>query len=172
MADLPSMNTAIKLLLVEDEPDLRDILSEELGALNFEIVTAKSGKDGLSMIQSDSAIAAVISDIKMPEMSGIEFLQKTRSLGVEVPFVFLTGFADKMILTEALQLGAIDCLDKPYKPDALLSSVREALRFGVTLKGIRSEYDRLFEKYEITPEDQKKIRDLQTRVFEARFGSK
>ncbi len=162
------MNPAPSLLIVEDEQDLRDILSEELSTLNFRVLTAKDGVEALDLIKRDSQIIAVLSDIKMPQMTGLQFLEKARTLGYEMPVVFLTGNSEKALLTEALRLGAMGFIEKPFKTDDLLHTVKQALRLGLLLRGIKGEFQRLFEKYDISPDDQKKIWELQSRALAVR----
>ena len=125
-----------RLLIVDDEEQLLDILVAELSELElprgFEISTAKNGADALALI-GRQPFEAVLSDIMMPVMSGLEFLHHARAAGHELPVIFLTGAIDKDKAIEALRLGAFDILEKPWDREQLGSSVVQALTLGAQI---------------------------------------
>lgn len=151
-------NDRFKILLIEDEPDLRLALKDEIEVLNFDVVTASCGEDALNTLKTDSLIIAALSDIRMPGMSGLECLQKAREIGLNMPFVFITGFPQKDLITEALRLGAVDFLEKPCSSKDLVRSVRQALRLGMFVRSVHSEFEKLADKYAVSESDRQRFR--------------
>jgi two-component system repressor protein LuxO len=162
------MSKKNKLLVVEDETDLLNALTEELKPLHFEVVTAKTGNEAFEKIKDDQQIIAVLSDIVMPGMSGIDCLKKIRDLGNEIPFVFLTGNGNKESLTEALRFGATDFLDKPCSPEVLVTTVRHALRIGMFIRALDAEIENMVTKYRISAADHDRLRTFQRAALTGR----
>ena len=162
------MNVKYKLLVVEDETDLLNALTEELRPLHFEVVNAKTGNEAFEKIKGDQKIIAVLSDIVMPGLSGLDCLRRIRDLGNEIPFVFLTGNGSKESLTEALRFGATDFLDKPCSPDILVATVRHALRVGMFIRALDVEINNLVTKYQISEADHDRLRTFQRAALTGR----
>ncbi len=162
------MGKKFKLLVVEDETDLLNTLAEELKLLHFEVVTTKTGIEALEKIKSDQQIIAVLTDIVMPGMSGIDCLKRIRETGSEIPFVFLTGNGSKESITEALRWGAMDFLDKPCSSEILVATVRHALRIGMFIRALDTEIDNLVSKYQISAADQDRLRTFQRAALTGR----
>lgn len=130
------------VLVVEDEKELADLVVGKLRGEGLECIHAESGSAALKVLgeprQDGSAIDAVLSDIKMPQMTGLELLEKCRKDAVNVPFVFLTAYADKDKAVAALRLGAVDMLDKPFDFSQLVKTVRAALEVGIAVRMVES----------------------------------
>jgi two-component system, LuxR family, response regulator FixJ len=115
--------------IIDDDDALRDSLVFLLSTVSID---AKSYESVTSYL-SDSkrgASGCIITDVRMPGMSGIEFLRRLKSEGVSVPVIVMTGHGDVPLAVEAMKLGAFDFLEKPFDDDALLASVRAALGVG------------------------------------------
>lgn len=135
-----------RILIVDDEIDLTEILKDDLQELNCEIVIAYDGAQALSLIiksEDGQPFDAVLSDLNMPKMNGLELIQAVRMQGIEVPFVFLTGYADKENAVRALKFGAFDFLEKPYNLEDLAKVTSEAVSLGSTLRTVNSEIEQL-----------------------------
>lgn len=145
------------LLIAEDEPDISDVLHEQLWPLGYPIVTARTGKEMLEKIRSNPLISGVLSDINMPEMTGIEVLQKIREEGIDLPIIFLTGYWQKDTIAKALQLGALDYIEKPYKIEELKPKVAQLMEIGSQIKSVDQELAEMAAKYQIKSEDLKKF---------------
>jgi DNA-binding NtrC family response regulator len=117
------------LLIVDDEEMLRDILVEQLQCLGVHIETAPDGQAALEILRSQT-IEAVLCDISMPQMTGLELFQAVNMLDLHTPFVFLTAYDDKRSLMKALRLGAMDFILKPFDSKELISVVERALEIG------------------------------------------
>ncbi len=82
---------------------------------------------------------AILSDFNMPRMNGLELLMEIRDLKIEIPFVFLTGFADKEKVIQAMRLGAMDFLEKPCPDNLLIETVTKAANLGRAMKTLEFE---------------------------------
>ncbi len=117
-----------KILIVEDEKAiagvLQNILSDELP--DYEISIAADGLEGYKLIEKDD-FALVISDIKMPKLSGTELLRQALTLKPETTFVMISGHADIDVAVDCLKDGAYDFISKPIDINRLITSVKNAL---------------------------------------------
>lgn len=114
-----------RILIVDDEKDIRDLLSDQLSELKVEIVTAADGLEALELIRTQK-FNAILCDVTMPRMTGIELLKTIRKEGNHTPFVILTGYASNTA-AEALSLGAFDFLQKPWDEYGLMMVMRKAI---------------------------------------------
>ncbi len=115
-----------KILIVEDEPNMRKTLSSILEEKDFVCIKAEDAKEGLKILSREN-ISLVISDIKMPQMDGIQFLRQMRSDGYEIPVIFITAYGSFDSAVEALRLGAYDYITKPFEPETVIHTVKRAL---------------------------------------------
>jgi DNA-binding NarL/FixJ family response regulator len=113
------------LLIVDDDDNFRMGLKETLAAvLNISIIEVSSAKAALEVLKTQH-VSAILSDIKMPEMDGIEFVTCTRALGLLQPVIFITGHADKDSAIQALRLGAVEYIEKPFRTSELIQAVKK-----------------------------------------------
>ncbi|MGK5085575.1 response regulator [Bdellovibrionota bacterium FG-1] len=108
----PQNLTPIDVLLVDDEPEICQLLSEIVTEQGFSVDTACDGQDALEQLRQRE-VAAVICDFQMPRMSGIELLTQMRPKGLDIPVVMLTAHGDRQFVLQALRLGAFDFMRKP-----------------------------------------------------------
>src|SRR5215475_12684102 len=112
--------------VIDDDEAARHSLAFLLGAAKISAKTYESATaflNGLAEVKS----GCIITDVRMPGMSGIELLHKLKQLGVTVPVIVVTGHADVPLAVEAMKIGAVDFLEKPFDYEALLQAVRSAL---------------------------------------------
>lgn len=103
---------SVCVLLVEDEPLVRESIREHLERRNYRCLEAASGVEALRILQNQSP-DVIVSDIAMPGMNGIEFLIKSRALGCQLPAILLTAVNDTSVLVLGREAGAFCCLPKP-----------------------------------------------------------
>lgn len=113
----------MKILLVDDEPEILEVIAEFLELKGHAVETANNGKSGLDMVLGHNDFDLVFSDIGMPEMDGLTLLEKIRSNAIDTPVILISGQGDVSNTIRALQLGALDFIVKPV----YLKSVEEAL---------------------------------------------
>ena len=117
----------MKLLIAEDEIDLAEALTAFFEKNQFTVDAVHNGADAFDYAR-EGAYDAVILDVMMPKMNGIEVLRRLREEGVNSPVMMLTAKAQKDDRVEGFDAGADDYLPKPFAPDELLSRVRALLR--------------------------------------------
>jgi two-component system, LuxR family, response regulator FixJ len=112
--------------VIDDDDAARDSLSFLLRSARIEVRTYETAPAFLNVMKTLS-LGCVITDVRMPEMTGIELLRRLREMGSEVPVIVITGHGDIPLAVEAMKFGASDFFEKPYDDDALIGAVRSAL---------------------------------------------
>jgi DNA-binding response OmpR family regulator len=114
------------ILVVDDDPDLREAIAFDLRRRNYEVLCAASGREALEIVKA-RPLDMVISDVRMPDGDGIELLKELRKHHYETPvLMFVTGFAD-LSLEEAYQLGADAVFSKPFVRRDFFAAIEAAL---------------------------------------------
>jgi CheY-like chemotaxis protein len=118
-----------RLLVVDDNEDNRDMLARRLRRRGYEVTTAESGAHALDLISSANQFDAVLLDVMMPDITGLEVLAKlrTRFSKEQLPVVMATARSDSEDVVEALRLGANDYVTKPINLDEIISALEVAL---------------------------------------------
>ena len=112
--------------IIDDDDLMRSSLQGLLKAAGFSARTFASAEDFLNSGQQHH-IACVITDIRMPGMSGLELQARLNAEGCRIPIIFITAHGDAKMRTQALRSGAVEFLAKPFDDEALIESVRAAL---------------------------------------------
>ncbi len=134
-----------RLLIVEDEPELRFLLKESLSRLALEIHLAEDGEQAFEMAMLER-YDAILTDISLPKMTGTDFFEKLRQHHVQVPIVFLTASGDKDNLLRCLRLGAFDFIERPFQIDSLIQVVKKAIEVGSTQHRVEEMKFKVFHK--------------------------
>lgn len=133
-----------KVLVVDDDAFIRDILADILQAADYEVATAEDGVEAFAKYGTDAGIRLIISDMNMPQMSGLELITKLREKGSDVPVVILTGNNEIQLAINALNCGANDYLLKD-------ENIQETVSISVS---------RVLEKYELRRQNLQLMADL------------
>lgn len=112
--------------IIDDDEPTRDSLVFLLASSGFPAKAHESGTAFLSMF-SEIAPACVITDVRMPDIHGIDLLRAVKARRPETPVIVVTGHGDIALAVEAMKLGASDFLEKPYADDAMIAAVERAL---------------------------------------------
>lgn len=116
------------LLLVDDEENILKAIRRALRSINVNVLMASSGKQGLEFL-SQQSVNLIISDMRMPEMTGAEFLSQAAQLYPDIPRILMTGYSDMESTVQAINEGRIsNYLPKPWNDDALKSIVADGLQ--------------------------------------------
>jgi putative nucleotidyltransferase with HDIG domain len=116
-----------RILVVDDEETIREIVSSMLGGAHFQTRQAASGVEALSILESGDDFDLVLSDLMMAEMDGIALLERAKERYPDMPIVMVTAVHDIQVALQALRNGAYDYLLKPFEREQLLATVRRAL---------------------------------------------
>jgi len=131
-----------KMLVVDDEPDNLDLLYRTFRR-DFDVLRAESGVNALSLLSTEGEVAVIISDQRMPEMKGTEFLSKTVPQFPDTVRIILTGFTDVEDLVEAINTGQVyKYITKPWDPNELKAVVQRAAETYELLKQRTEELHR------------------------------
>jgi two-component system, NtrC family, response regulator HydG len=111
--------------VIDDDQGVRESMERMLRGAGYTVQSAGSGEEGLSLARGN-AFDVILSDMRMPDISGIDVLQKLRDQRVDSAFIMMTGFGTVDTAVEAMKLGAVDFVQKPFFRDELLMRVRSA----------------------------------------------
>ncbi len=118
------------VLVVDDEPDVRKVVRMTLEKAGYDVLEAEDGEKAIKEIKKGEhaiLLNLIITDIRMPNMNGIDVINYYRKEWPSVPLIVLTGFPDLDMATAVLQHGVVDYLVKPVEAEKLRSSVAQAL---------------------------------------------
>jgi two-component system NtrC family response regulator len=138
--------TKTRILVVDDDDNLRWVVRTQLEDAGYEVATAADGPAALADIQ-ESRPALVLTDLKMPGMSGLELLDKIRTNEPELPVIVITAFGTIQSAVEAVKRGAYDYLSKPIDYDDLLLGIKRALHHTYLIEEVRTLRQSLDRKY-------------------------
>jgi two-component system response regulator FlrC len=114
------------VLVVDDEPTMRVALAESLRVMGYPTVLATGPREALAQCRAQP-VALVITDMKMPEMSGLDLFSEMRKQKIEVPVVLMSAFGTVEVAVSAMKAGIVDYLPKPFSQEALAETLRRAL---------------------------------------------
>ena len=115
--------SSLKILVVDDEPNIRTMFQDVLERSGYQVTTAGSGAEALELARNERFDLAFL-DIKMPGLNGVETLQALKQLNPEVNVVMITGYASEDLVAASLDSGAFVCLSKPFGVAQILEVVR------------------------------------------------
>lgn len=126
--EIPSEHHKHTILVVDDDPHMHESVSLLLSASGHDVVTAENAEQALEKLQQTD-FDVVLTDIRMPGISGVELTERIHKLNPEVPVILMTAYAEMDVSVDAIHKGAFDFIIKPYKPDYLIHSIAKAIRF-------------------------------------------
>ncbi|MDP5353213.1 MAG: sigma-54 dependent transcriptional regulator [Paracoccaceae bacterium] len=135
------MARVMKIMIVDDEMDMRQSVSQWLALSGYDTETYASAEEALSHLSFDYA-GIVVTDIRMPKMDGMTFLKKITAMDSTLPVILVTGHGDVPIAVEAMRLGAFDFLEKPFDPDRMTEIAKRAAqnrRIALDSRALRRE---------------------------------
>jgi len=130
---LPEAHATV--FVVDDDPEVRTGLQQLLEAIGMSVRTFSSAWDFLASVTVDQP-GCVVTDIRMPGMTGIELQTELTGRGIRLPVIVITAHGDVSSAVDAFHGGAIDFLQKPYRPQHMISRIREALHRDQSRRGL------------------------------------
>ena len=153
------------ILVVDDERAIRNSLKDILEFESYTVLLAENGTLGLEILQNNK-IDLIFSDIKMPEMDGIEFLKKAIEIRGDIPIIMISGHGTIDIAVDAIKFGAFDFIAKPLDLNRILITVKNALEKTVLVQETTKLRKKISSKYEMigASAPMMKIRDMIAKV--------
>ncbi len=126
-----------KIMIVDDEEQVRRTIRLQLKDTGFEIIEAEDGEQGIAMLDNENALIvdAIICDVRMPKINGVEAVHYFRQEYPAIPVIVLTGFPDVKLATEFLKDGVDEYLVKPVEKEKLIAVVTKAVSHRNTASG-------------------------------------
>lgn len=121
------MTERASILVVDDDPHLREVVGFALAQAGFHVEQASNGREGLEQVRR-SVPALIVLDVMMPEMDGLELCREVRRAHLELPIVFLSSRDDEVDRILGLEMGGDDYITKPFSPRELVARIKAVLR--------------------------------------------
>jgi CheY-like chemotaxis protein len=118
---------APRVVVAEDDDDMRAVMCELIAGLGVEVAAASSGGDLVRLLTDDRPVDLLVTDVRMPWMTGYNVAVSVRSSGLQLPIIIVTAFPDDLLADRVGRLGSAVLLAKPFRPEELLSLVRARL---------------------------------------------
>ena len=144
--------------VVDDDPAMRDSVGFLLDTAGFEIALYEAATDLLDTLVKP-ARGCVLTDIRMPDVDGLELLRRLRAGGHTLPVVVMTGHGDVPLAVEAMKLGACDFIEKPFDDEALLQALRSAQNRGVAANAVDPTLDEFIRRVSTLSERERQVMD-------------
>jgi two-component system response regulator FixJ len=122
------MSAQIDIFIIDDDPSVRESLSALLESVGYKLKTYASANAFLA--DEPPRSGCLVSDIRMPEMDGLQLQEEVLRRGIPIPVIIMTGHGDVALAVRAMKAGALDFLEKPFDDEALIDAVRRALDLG------------------------------------------
>jgi two-component system nitrogen regulation response regulator NtrX len=153
------------ILIIDDEKSIRNTLKEILEYEKFEVVEAAEGSEALKLVEEND-FEAILCDIKMPRMDGIEVLEKILQMKPDIPVIMISGHGNIDNAVEAIKKGAFDFISKPLDLNRLLVTLRNALDRGTLVSETKNLRKKVFKTHDIIGESEpiKKVKEMIERV--------
>jgi len=135
MTEMPPDAT---VYIVDDHDGIRESMSKLVATVGLRSATFASGQAFLDEVDRD-CVGCMVTDVRMPMMSGLELLERLRQTGHDLPVVVVTGYADVPMAVSAMKLGAVEFLEKPARPQVLLDHIQRAISAHVAISRRRNE---------------------------------
>ncbi|MDR6305209.1 two-component system response regulator FixJ [Nitrobacter vulgaris] len=113
--------------VIDDDPTMRDSLDFLLGAANFNVTLFDAAADFLDA-HSGLRFGCVVSDVRMPDINGMDLLRRLKATASPLPVIIMTGHGDISLAVEAMKLGAFDFVEKPFEDERLIGMIEAALQ--------------------------------------------
>ncbi|CCQ89679.1 putative Response regulator, CheY-like [Nitrospina gracilis 3/211] len=119
-----------KILIIEDDPDIRDVLRFQLEQANYKVIEAANGEEAIDLMKKGSnllQVGLILTDIRMPKINGVEAIEYIKANAPSIPILVVTGYPDTDLAVDLLRKGVKDFLVKPVEKETLLNKVAAIL---------------------------------------------
>jgi FixJ family two-component response regulator len=141
------------VFVVDDDAPLRESLTNLLRSVGLQVATFASAQAFLHSPRPDGPSCLVL-DVRLPDLSGLELQQRLAEADLVMPIIFITGYGDIPMTVQAMKAGAVEFLTKPFRDQALLDAIQQALDLDRTAREQRARRDALHRRYRaLTPRE-------------------
>lgn len=140
-----------KILIIDDERSIRNTLKDILSYENYQVSLAENGMEAIKMVGANE-FDVILCDIKMPEMDGLEVLEKLQEIAFDVPVIMISGHGNIDTAVEAIKKGAFDFIEKPLDLNRILITIKNALDKAVLLTETKVLKRKVSKKYDMIGE--------------------
>jgi two-component system response regulator FixJ len=153
-------NDPIRIALIDDDAAVLDSLRLYLSRQNLDTSCFSSAEDFVASINDAARVDCLVSDVRMPGMSGLELLDRLAARGLRWPVIFITGHGDVDMAVKAMKAGAFDFIEKPFDENHLLASIHNSLEHNSRQNRDDAEIDDLRKKFEALSARQRQVMEL------------
>lgn len=153
------MEREATIYVVDDDPAVRHSVTRLLESVGRRVVSFASAPEFLDQYDPDQ-LACLVLDLRLPGVSGLELQRTLRERSVNMPVVFLTGFGDVPMAVQAMRAGAIDVIEKPFRHQALLNRVQEAVAAACEQDRERTRQADIRERFSVLTPREREVMDL------------
>ncbi|NQS89213.1 sigma-54-dependent Fis family transcriptional regulator [Patescibacteria group bacterium] len=142
------MANKVNILIVDDDPEALETLSDVLEDEGYKILTVNSGKEAIAEVTEEKP-QVILLDIKMPDMDGIEVLRRIKKIDKDIPVIMTTAYGSMDSVIQAMRLGAYDYLNKPFDLDKMKILIKRALETQILTKKLGYLVSELEKEYKL-----------------------
>lgn len=154
------MSTPIHIAVIDDDEAVLDSLRLYFARQNIETSCFESAKDFLAAIASGRRFDCIISDVRMPGMSGLDLVYRLKQNGLTAPVILITGHGDVDMAVAAIKVGAFDFIEKPFDEARLLASIRNAIEKKQQPEIDATELEKLRSRFNSLSARQRQVMEL------------
>src|SRR5580658_3503070 len=134
------------VFIVDDDRGVRQAVQDLVESVGLRAESFATGSEFLKRKQT-SGPSCLVLDVRLPQMSGMDFQQKLKDAGMRIPIIFITAHGDIPMSVRALKLGAVEFLTKPFRDQDLLDAIQQALQLDRAAQELEDEVHELHERY-------------------------
>ena len=154
------MTASIHIAVIDDDEAVLDSLRLYFARQNIDTACFASAKDFLAAIDRGERFDCVVSDVRMPGMSGLDLVHNLKGRGLAAPVILITGHGDVDMAVSAVKAGAFDFIEKPFDETRLLASIRDAVEKGRQRISDAVEQEKILARFEALSARQREVMEL------------
>jgi FixJ family two-component response regulator len=145
--------------IIDDDRGMRQAVQDLVESVGLRAESFATGDDFLSK-QRASGSSCLVLDVRLPEISGLDFQRQLAEIGVQIPIIFITAHGDVPMSVKALKSGAVEFLTKPFRDQDLLDAIQQALQRDRTIREEAAEMSSLLERYQALTAREREVMTL------------
>ena len=147
------------VFIIDDDPGMRQAIQDLVESVGLRAESFASGEEFLSRKRAGDPSCLVL-DVRLPQMSGLDFQRRLAETGVQIPIIFITAHGDIPMSVKALKSGAVEFLTKPFRDQDLLDAIQQALQRDCSVRQQQAEVHELQERYRVLTAREREVMTL------------